>query len=60
KIFSLCMDNTSNCDKLAEKLGELLPSFDGMNSRVRCFAHVLNLIAKVCAYYFLTQYEIFN
>jgi hypothetical protein len=47
KVFSICMDNASNCDKLAVVLGDKLPSFEGANARIRCFAHILNLIAKV-------------
>jgi hypothetical protein len=42
------MDNASNCDKLAAVLGDKLPTFDGTKARIRCFAHILNLIAKVC------------
>jgi hypothetical protein len=41
------MDNASNCDGLAKHLAVLLPSFRGMASRARCFAHIINLIAKV-------------
>ena len=41
------MDNASNCNKLAELLPEYIPTFQGMNSRLRCLTHILNLIAKV-------------
>lgn len=47
QIFSACMDNASNCDKFAAILGMRLPTFEGANARIRCFAHILNLIAKV-------------
>ncbi len=40
-------DNASNNDTMIDRLGNNLPSFDGPRSRVRCFAHVLNLAAKV-------------
>jgi len=41
------MDNASNCNKLAELLPEFIPSFWGMNARLRCLTHIFNLIAKV-------------
>jgi hypothetical protein len=41
------MDNASNCDKLAEILPEYLPLFWGVEGRLRCLAHIFNLIAKV-------------
>jgi hypothetical protein len=47
KIFSLCMDNASNCDSTAAFLGQLTDnSFKGAPMRVRCFAHIINLTAK--------------
>jgi hypothetical protein len=41
------MDNASNCNKLAEILPEFLPDFPGMDARLRCLAHIFNLVAKV-------------
>jgi len=41
------MDNASNCTKLAELLPIYLPDFWGMDARLRCLAHIVNLIAKV-------------
>lgn len=41
------MDNASNCTKLAELLPNYLPDFWGMDARLRCLAHIVNLIAKV-------------
>lgn len=43
------MDNASNCDKLAEILKEYIPEFGGPDGRLRCLAHIFNLIAKVSA-----------
>jgi hypothetical protein len=41
------MDNASNNDMLAKYLPFLIPSFRGMESRGRCFPHIINLLAKV-------------
>ena len=41
------MDNASNCTKLAELLPNYLPDFWGMDARLRCLAHIVNLLAKV-------------
>jgi hypothetical protein len=41
------MDNTSNCNKLAELLPNYIPSFQEMEMQKHCMAHILNLIAKV-------------
>jgi hypothetical protein len=49
------MDNASNCDGLAKYLARLIPSFRGMTSRARCFAHIINLIAKVQLCYYITD-----
>jgi hypothetical protein len=43
----ICMDNASNCNKLAELLPDFLPDFWGMDARLRCLAHIFNLVAKV-------------
>ncbi|KAH8113039.1 hypothetical protein DFH11DRAFT_1689602 [Phellopilus nigrolimitatus] len=40
------MDNAGNCNTTATETAALVPSFRGMKSRLRCFAHILNLIAK--------------
>ncbi|KAH8105595.1 hypothetical protein DFH11DRAFT_1691980 [Phellopilus nigrolimitatus] len=40
------MDNAGNCNTTASETAALVPSFRGMKSRLRCFAHILNLIAK--------------
>ncbi|KAH8116611.1 hypothetical protein DFH11DRAFT_1506311 [Phellopilus nigrolimitatus] len=41
------MDNAGNCNTTATETAALVPSFRGMKSRLRCFAHILNLIAKI-------------
>lgn len=45
------MDNASNCDKLVEELPKLLPTFPGMDRRLRCVPHILNLVAKASNFY---------
>lgn len=52
QIFSLVADNASNNNTLVDELEVLLPSFGGQQARVRCFAHILNLVVKVrlCSY----------
>ena len=47
QIHALCMDNVGNCNTTAYNLGAMLPCFHGMVSRMRCFPHILNLVAKV-------------
>ncbi len=39
-------DNASNNDTMIDELARVLPSFAGAPNRVRCFTHVLNLVAK--------------
>ena len=41
------MDNASNCNHLALVLPNHIAEFGGPFSRLRCLAHILNLIAKV-------------
>lgn len=41
------MDNASNCNTTAIEAAKLMPTFRGSRSRARCFAHILNLVAKV-------------
>lgn len=40
-------DNASNNNTLVDELSELLNKFQGSLTRIRCFAHVLNLVVKV-------------
>ncbi|QRW00786.1 hAT family dimerization protein [Ceratobasidium sp. AG-Ba] len=46
KVLSICLDNASNNDTLVESLARLIPSFRGPRNRVRCLAHIINLMAK--------------
>ena len=48
QILAITLDNTSNNNTLIDELGELLDGFQGSLTRVRCFAHILNLVVKVC------------
>jgi hypothetical protein len=41
------MDNATNCDSAANNLTKLVPRFLGKPWRIRCAAHIINLIAKV-------------
>ncbi|KAF8593276.1 hypothetical protein BDV93DRAFT_461534, partial [Ceratobasidium sp. AG-I] len=49
-IATVCLDNASNNDTFVCGLAVSLPSFRGPKSRVRCFAHIMNLVAKVRIY----------
>ena len=44
----MTLDNASNNKTLIDELGDLLDGFQGSLTRVRCFAHILNLVVKVC------------
>ncbi|QRV73566.1 hAT family dimerization protein [Ceratobasidium sp. AG-Ba] len=44
--MSACMDNASNNDTLVRHLKRLAPTFNGTKARLRCLAHIMNLIAK--------------
>ncbi|KAL1936981.1 hypothetical protein VTO73DRAFT_2438 [Trametes versicolor] len=46
KMLGLACDNVSANDVMTEVLGERVPSFEGSLGRVRCFAHVINLVVK--------------
>ena len=48
KVLAFTADNASNNDTLVDELLTLIPSFGGSDYRVRCFAHILNLVVKVC------------
>ncbi|KAF8750458.1 peptidase M36 family [Rhizoctonia solani] len=54
KILSICADNAGNNDTLSVRLHELVPLFAGPKARTRCFAHILNLMAKVFMLLFTT------
>ena len=47
KLLGLAADNASNNNTLA--IGtESLGGINGVATRIRCFAHILNLVVKVC------------
>jgi hypothetical protein len=46
KILSITCDNASCNDTMIDILSELLKEFPGAAHRTRCFAHILNLVAK--------------
>ncbi|KAF7372265.1 Zinc finger BED domain-containing protein 4 [Mycena venus] len=46
KILAVVEDKASNNDTMISELADLIPSFSGNKTRVRCFAHVLNLVVK--------------
>ncbi|CAE6533464.1 unnamed protein product, partial [Rhizoctonia solani] len=46
RVLSACLDNASNNLTLVQSLQQLVPHFHGTRSYVRCFAHVINLMAK--------------
>jgi hypothetical protein len=45
KILSVTCDNASNNDTMMKELADTLTGFSTVN-RTRCFAHILNLVAK--------------
>ncbi|PPQ84415.1 hypothetical protein CVT26_006537 [Gymnopilus dilepis] len=57
KLLGICMDNASNCSKMAQflKSDEYLPDFWGMDARLRCLAHIVNLIAKIFISFFFKK-----
>lgn len=46
KLLGVTCNNTSNNDQMIERMADLIPGFGGQMTRVRCFAHILNFIAK--------------
>jgi hypothetical protein len=44
--LAITCDNASNNNALIQQLSEVVPSFGGQDARVRCFAHVVNLVVK--------------
>ncbi|KAJ3510755.1 hypothetical protein NMY22_g15875 [Coprinellus aureogranulatus] len=57
KIMAFVGDNTSNNDTLVQELKELVLSFHGQEHQVRCFAHVLNLVAGAILSLFTCKQE---
>ena len=48
EILGITMDNASNNHTLVDELSEILDDFQGEPTRVCCFAHIFNLVVKVC------------
>lgn len=48
QILGITTDNASNNDTLIAELESTLPGANSVQTRVRCFAHILNLVVKVC------------
>jgi hypothetical protein len=46
KILSITADNTKTNDTMIDELEQLLSDFPGRVNQMRCFAHIINLIAK--------------
>ena len=46
QILGVTADNASNNDKMVEHLATLIETFPGAPNQTRCFAHILNLVAK--------------
>jgi hypothetical protein len=44
--LSITCDNASCNDTMVDTLSDLLKDFPGATRRTRCFAHILNLVAK--------------
>jgi hypothetical protein len=47
KILGIVCDNAENNSVMVRELPVLLPAFQGGSARIRCFAHILNLVVKV-------------
>jgi hypothetical protein len=51
QILVLVADNSNN-NTMVNELDELIPTFQGSQTRIRCFTHILNLVVKVCHHNF--------
>ncbi|KAI0355814.1 hypothetical protein OH77DRAFT_1378786, partial [Trametes cingulata] len=45
-MLGVTCDNATNNDTMVNALEIDIPSFGGQRARTRCFAHVVNLVAK--------------
>jgi hypothetical protein len=54
QILGITADNALNNDKMIEHLATLINTFPGAANQTRCFAHILNLVAKSV----LRQFEV--
>jgi hypothetical protein len=50
QLLAITMDNASNNDTLVTELDHLIDGFAGSEVRVRCAAHILNLVVNVSAF----------
>jgi len=46
QILSITCDNASSNDTMTDHLEDLIEAFPGQANRTRCFAHIINLVAK--------------
>ena len=46
QILSITCDNASVNDAMIDEISRILPNFGGKETHIRCFLHVLNLVAK--------------
>ncbi|KAA1479953.1 hypothetical protein DENSPDRAFT_744231, partial [Dentipellis sp. KUC8613] len=46
QILSITCDNASANDVMIDELADIVDEFPGPVARTRCFAHVVNLVAK--------------
>ncbi|KAI0359342.1 hypothetical protein OH77DRAFT_1368363, partial [Trametes cingulata] len=46
QALGITCDNATNNDAMVNILGERLDGFEGSVGRVRCFAHIINLVVK--------------
>ncbi|TFK59204.1 hypothetical protein BDN72DRAFT_749728, partial [Pluteus cervinus] len=46
KVLSVTLDNASPNDTMVEELEKTLFPFFKVLSRIRCFLHIINLVAK--------------
>lgn len=53
KVLTMVLDNAANNDTLVRELKRILAQFQGPKTHVHCFAHILNLVVKVCAYIYV-------
>jgi hypothetical protein len=55
----MTLDNALNNTTLLNELVDLIDGFQDTTTQIRCFAHVLNLVIKVCvSAYTLMSYSI--
>jgi len=55
KLLGFIADNAANNDTLTDKLEDRLENWDGQHNRVRCLAHVINLVTKAAFWPFTSK-----